>query len=244
MAKWGQPDNYLDEDCVARNEAFKDLLPIHGDVNYIYTKNDLSMFECAGSCKFCAGFLYNSGSKTCHLLKSLLNETIFNRSRVDIGWELYESLNVCGSGWYLYRTHCYTYLDLKKTMADAKDYCASIGAYLVQIDTRDENEWIKRTLQPALKETCSNTYCCDTWIGATDQVEENMFQWTNKENVVFSNWISGQPDDYGGNEDCAALCLNENHLSRKHRKRRVGCSVDLDSDFVHEMKVIYNKPSA
>lgn len=76
-----------------RNEAFKDLLPIHGDVNYIYTKNDLSMFECAGSCKFCAGFLYNSGSKTCHLLKSLLNETIFNRSRVDIGWELYESLN-------------------------------------------------------------------------------------------------------------------------------------------------------
>ncbi|XP_034306422.2 perlucin-like [Magallana gigas] len=166
------------------------------------------MFECAGSCKFCAGFLYNSGSKTCHLLKSLLNETIFNRSRVDIGWELYESLNVGGSGWYLYRTHRYTYLDLKKTMADAKDYCASIGAYLVQIDTRDENEWIKGTLQPALKETCSNTYCCDTWIGATDQVEENMFQWTNKANVVFSNWISGQPDDDGGDEDCAALCLN------------------------------------
>lgn len=76
-----------------RNEAFKDLLPIHGDVNYIYTKNDLSMFECAGNCEFCSGFLYNSGSRTCHLLKTLLNETIFNRSRVDIGWELYESLN-------------------------------------------------------------------------------------------------------------------------------------------------------
>lgn len=35
-----------------------------------------------------------------------------------------------------------------------------------------------------------------------------MFQWTNKANVVFSNWISGQPDDDGGDEDCAALCLN------------------------------------
>lgn len=76
-----------------KNDKFKDLLPITGDDNYIYTKNDLSLFECAGSCKFCAGFLYNSGSKACHLLKSLLNETSFNRDHVDIGWELYESLN-------------------------------------------------------------------------------------------------------------------------------------------------------
>lgn len=76
-----------------KNDKFKDLLPITGDDNYIYTKNDLSLLECAGSCKFCAGFLYNSGSKTCHLLKSLLNETSFNRDHVDIGWELYESLN-------------------------------------------------------------------------------------------------------------------------------------------------------
>eukprot|EP00105_Crassostrea_gigas_P036590 XP_019920738.1 PREDICTED: uncharacterized protein LOC105323041 isoform X2 [Crassostrea gigas] len=107
-----------------KNDKFKDLLPITGDDNYIYTKNDLSLLECAGSCKFCAGFLYNSGSKTCHLLKSLLNETSFNRDHVDIGWELYESLNVCGSGWHLYNTHCYTYLDLKITWADAKKLAA------------------------------------------------------------------------------------------------------------------------
>lgn len=193
-----------------RNDNFTDLLPITGDVNYIDTKNDLSVFQCAGSCVFCAGFLYNSGSRTCHLLKGLFNESSFNRSRVDIGWELYESLNVCGLGWHLYRTHCYTYLELKKTRAEAKDYCASTGAYLVQIDTRDENEWIKETLQPPLNgsETCSNMFCCDSWIGASDQDKEDVFQWTNKENVVFSNWISGQPDNYGGGEDCVALCLN------------------------------------
>lgn len=76
-----------------RNEVFKDLFFIYGDVNYIYIKNDLSMFECVGSCKFCVGFLYNSGLKICYFLKSFFNEIIFNRSCVDIGWEFYESLN-------------------------------------------------------------------------------------------------------------------------------------------------------
>lgn len=30
-----------------------------------------------------------------------------------------------------------------------------------------------------LSETCPRYFCCDTWIGARDHVEEGVFQWTN-----------------------------------------------------------------
>lgn len=76
-----------------RNETFKDLLPSTAYVSYIETKNDTSVFECAGSCVYCAGFLYHSELRTCHLLETLLNETSFNSSHRDVGWELYESVN-------------------------------------------------------------------------------------------------------------------------------------------------------
>lgn len=53
----------------------------------------------------------------------------------------------------------------------------------------------------------STTYsCCDTWVGASDQVKEEVFQWTNKENVVFTNWKPYEPNDANGNEDCVSLC--------------------------------------
>lgn len=56
----------------ARDDYFKDVLPITGNVNYIEIEYDLSQIECASSCVFCAGFLYNSGSETCHHLKNRL----------------------------------------------------------------------------------------------------------------------------------------------------------------------------
>lgn len=76
-----------------RNETFKDLLPSTAYVSYIETKNDTSVFECAGSCVYCAGFLYHSELRTCHLLETLFNETSFNSSHRDVGLELYESVN-------------------------------------------------------------------------------------------------------------------------------------------------------
>lgn len=48
--------------------------------------------------------------------------------------------------------------------------------------------------------------CCPSWIGASDQDNENVFQWTNKENVEFTNWLSTEPSNSNGNEHCVGLC--------------------------------------
>lgn len=76
-----------------RDDTFKDLLPITGSVNYTETQFNLTRIECAGCCEYCAGFLYNRVTGTCHLLKTRLVEGDFDRNRVDIGWKLYNSLN-------------------------------------------------------------------------------------------------------------------------------------------------------
>ncbi len=46
------------------------------------------------------------------------------------------------------------------------------------------------------------------WIGFTDQITENIFQWTNGEPSAYTNWYPGEPNDYNavfGGEDYAVM---------------------------------------
>lgn len=76
-----------------RNEIFKDLFFSIVYVSYIDIKNDISVFECVGSCVYCVGFLYYSELRICYLLEIFFNEISFNSSYWDVGWEFYESVN-------------------------------------------------------------------------------------------------------------------------------------------------------
>ena len=42
------------------------------------------------------------------------------------------------------------------------------------------------------------------WIGLHDRNTEGTFEWVDGSTVSYTNWNSGQPDDYWG-EDCAHL---------------------------------------
>eukprot|EP00241_Pyramimonas_parkeae_P011336 CAMPEP_0114254508 /NCGR_PEP_ID=MMETSP0058-20121206/17017_1 /TAXON_ID=36894 /ORGANISM="Pyramimonas parkeae, CCMP726" /LENGTH=200 /DNA_ID=CAMNT_0001368733 /DNA_START=65 /DNA_END=664 /DNA_ORIENTATION=- len=43
----------------------------------------------------------------------------------------------------------------------------------------------------------------DFWIGFNDIATEGTWVWTDESPVSFTAWISGQPSNSGGNEDCA-----------------------------------------
>ncbi|XP_041363357.1 echinoidin-like [Gigantopelta aegis] len=40
------------------------------------------------------------------------------------------------------------------------------------------------------------------WIGLTDVLKEGSFVWTDGSTLDWTNWAKGEPNSYGGDEDC------------------------------------------
>lgn len=52
---------------------------------------------------------------------------------------------------------------------------------------------------------CANHRNCrrqDVWIGFNDQRVESQFEWSDGATKSFTKWNSGEPNNYGGGEDC------------------------------------------
>ncbi len=46
----------------------------------------------------------------------------------------------------------------------------------------------------------------DYWLGMADFAEEGVWIWQHSyQPVEYTNWVSGQPDDRDGHEDCAIM---------------------------------------
>ncbi len=98
----------------------------------------------------------------------------------------------------LYNGHCYMlFTSVDKTWANAKTACASYsGSYLVSITGSAEHNQIVSNMSFVSQ---------STFIGFNDRTTEASFVWDHGEPVSYTNWGSGQPDDFAGNQDCAVL---------------------------------------
>uniref|UniRef100_A0A8W8NNT5 C-type lectin domain-containing protein n=1 Tax=Magallana gigas TaxID=29159 RepID=A0A8W8NNT5_MAGGI len=85
------------------------------------------------------------------------------------------------------------------TWHGAEVICRNIGANLAEIESPEEDNFI-HSLVSHLKE--------DIWLGATDIAEEGTWLSAEKNTTLtYVNWYPGQPNNYGGNQNC--LCLYE-----------------------------------
>ena len=92
-------------------------------------------------------------------------------------------------------THVYKLINKSLSWQAAKTYCENMGGYLVSITNVDEKEYILNKIMIP-----NNVPCC--WGGASDFRSEGTWSWENKkENWIYSNWASGEPNNYLGNED-------------------------------------------
>ncbi|XP_061191030.1 perlucin-like protein, partial [Saccostrea echinata] len=93
-----------------------------------------------------------------------------------------------------YSTHCYFIYQTEVRWMEAKSECEARCSHLVEIETKEESDWLAETF--VLKDTCpSNIFAfCRAWTGGNDLRTEGRYQWDNaNESMAFTNWDSNEP---------------------------------------------------
>jgi Lectin C-type domain len=71
--------------------------------------------------------------------------------------------------------------------------CCGKKAHLVTIGDSTENAFVEKIVQGLDRQW---------WIGLSDQLTEGKYDWIDSTPVNFSKWRPGEPNNFGGNEDC------------------------------------------
>jgi cysteine-rich repeat protein len=108
--------------------------------------------------------------------------------------------------------HCYQLFGAPVDWATALGACEAVAGHLVTITRDGENRMLAQLGAG--------------WIGLSDIDEEGSFGWVNGEPYELDAFMAGQPDDWGGNEDCGELAgLGWNDLDCA-QPRAYFCEID------------------
>lgn len=111
--------------------------------------------------------------------------------------------------------HTYQRFDKSMSWKDAKAYCETLGGYLATITSSDEYEVVKSLIAKGSK--------AQYWLGATDEVTLNDWQWVTGETFTFwADTVTFETYDNGeyylqmqrhnwGNEDFLGYWNNSNN---------------------------------
>ncbi|XP_016139808.1 CD209 antigen-like protein E [Sinocyclocheilus grahami] len=85
-----------------------------------------------------------------------------------------------------------THLSLK-SWSDSRQYCRDRGADLVIINSEEKQRFISSFIKDRV------------WIGLSDTENEGIMKWVDNSTLKPGFWLKGEPNSYGGKEDCIEL---------------------------------------
>ncbi|KAI4889630.1 hypothetical protein NFI96_026556 [Prochilodus magdalenae] len=106
--------------------------------------------------------------------------------------KLLELEEVNKQGWRYFDSSIYYITTKKKSWSESRQDCRQREADLVVINSPEEQEFISRVFGD-----------WEAWIGLTDSDTEGVWKWVDGSELTTSFWWPGEPNDHGGNEDCA-----------------------------------------
>eukprot|EP00058_Branchiostoma_floridae_P003482 XP_002588970.1 hypothetical protein BRAFLDRAFT_89161 [Branchiostoma floridae] len=138
------------------------------------------------------------------------------RSRVTALEQRLQEMPSCPTGYTEFRGICYKAFNTGKTFGDAAAACGEDGGTLAMPRDAGTNAFLIY-LHNAVSDKRA------FWFGLHDQREEGSFEWVDGSALgTYSSWGPGQPDNYGGNEDCVVYIAAS---SRKDKWGDYSCDV-------------------
>ena len=96
---------------------------------------------------------------------------------------------------------CYFFSKTKMTWENAKDDCSRRGAYLVEVQSKEEDDFLRVILMTGGE--------INHWMGGNDLLKEGQWVWQQSGKIViYTNWKSGEPGNSYGGEDCLMYWTN------------------------------------
>ncbi|CAC5420941.1 MRC [Mytilus coruscus] len=125
----------------------------------------------------------------------------------------------CPDGFIANGQSCYMELNIPSTWAEASFYCTLFESHLLTIDSAGEQNIVSSML---------SRFPAHFWIGLTDMFQPGTWIWsTTRTAPVYSHWAVGQPKDFNGQQNCAAM-------DRNHMFNWTASSCETKADFVCE----------
>ncbi|XP_028262903.1 ladderlectin-like isoform X2 [Parambassis ranga] len=110
----------------------------------------------------------------------------------------------CTTGWTEFNGKCYIYEPKSMTYAEAQKNCQSKGANLASVHSDAEYKHLQNVVYQA---TYTNGHA---WIGGSDSLQEGLWYWSDGTTFEYKKWCPGEPDNGGGNQDCAYMNYGSN----------------------------------
>jgi hypothetical protein len=126
---------------------------------------------------------------------------------------------IVGGSPHRYNGHTYEFVGFnnsEQSWTQASDEAAAMGGYLATVTSQGEDDFIRNNVLPAGMQVGAAVF-----IGASDAAKEGVWKWmggpetgTNFWNGVangspvggqYTDWASGEPNNFGGNEDYAVM---------------------------------------
>ncbi|XP_026181880.1 ladderlectin-like [Mastacembelus armatus] len=94
---------------------------------------------------------------------------------------------------------CFAFVPRAMSWADAQKNCRSLDANLASVlDSRED-----RLIQKMIGDGTA------AWLGGTDAKQEGNWYFIDRTPFRYTNWATGQPDNWQGNENCLHITAEE-----------------------------------
>ncbi|KAK1155038.1 C-type lectin-like, partial [Acipenser oxyrinchus oxyrinchus] len=90
----------------------------------------------------------------------------------------------------------HVFVETVKSWSAAQSYCREKHTDLATVRSQEEAQQLLTIAGASLSDSA--------WIGLYRDDTQN-WEWSNSDDVIYSNWNNGQPDNVGSNENCVVM---------------------------------------